>query len=107
MAGRPGITSVVPLRAVEGGRITLHGHDFPVDALPEINVGDQPARVLFASSTRIIIALPSELEGGPKPFRIDDVTCEGVYVSVGGTWATGLHQVDNPAFYPEGNLFVT
>ena len=28
-------------------------------------------------------------------------------MSVGGPWATGLHQVDNPVFDLEGNLFVT
>jgi hypothetical protein len=32
---------------------------------------------------------------------------ETVYVSVGGAWATGLHQVDNPVFDFDGNLFVT
>jgi sugar lactone lactonase YvrE len=104
---RPTISSVAPLRAVEGGRVTLRGHGFPVDKLPDITVGDQPARVLFASSARIIIALPSELEGGARPIRIEDVVGETVYVSVGGPWATGLHQVDNPVFDLEGNLFVT
>jgi hypothetical protein len=104
---RPIISSVAPLRAVEGGRVTLQGHGFPVDTLPDISVGDQPARVLFASSARIVIALPSELEGGSKPIRIEDVADDTVYVSVGGPWATGLHQVDNPVFDVEGNLFVT
>jgi sugar lactone lactonase YvrE len=32
---------------------------------------------------------------------------ETVYVSIGAPWATGLHQVDNPVFDREGNLFVT
>jgi len=104
---RPTISSVAPLRAVEGGRVTLRGHGFPVDKLPDITVGDQPARVLFASSVRIVIALPSELEGGSRPIRIEDVVGETVYVSVGGAWATGLHQVDNPVFDVEGNLYVT
>ena len=104
---RPTISSVAPLRAVEGGRVTLRGHGFPVDKLPDITVGDQPARVLFASSARIIIALPSELEGGARPIRIEDVVGETIYVSVGGPWATGLHQVDNPVFDLEGNLYVT
>ena len=36
---------MAPLRAVEGGRVTLRGHGFPVDKLPDISVGDQPARV--------------------------------------------------------------
>jgi sugar lactone lactonase YvrE len=107
LAVRPTISSVAPRRAVEGGRVTLRGHGFPVDKLPDITVGDQPARVLFASSARIIIALPSELEGGARPIRIEDVVGETVYVSVGGAWATGLHQVDNPVFDLEGNLYVT
>jgi len=104
---RPTISSVAPIRAVEGGRVTLRGYGFPVDKLPDITVGDQPARVLFASSVRIVIALPSELEGGARPIRIEDVAGETVYVSVGGAWATGLHQVDNPVFDVEGNLYVT
>jgi sugar lactone lactonase YvrE len=95
------------LRAVEGGRVTLRGQGFPVDKLPDICVGDQPARVLFASSARIVIALPSDLESGSKPIRIEDVNGETVYVSVGAPWATGLHQVDNPVFDFDGNLFVT
>lgn len=98
---------MTPLRAVEGGRITLRGHGFPVDKLPDISVGDQPARVLFASSVRIVIALPTDLESGSRPIRIEDVVGETVYVSVASAWATGLHQVDNPVFDPEGNLFVT
>jgi sugar lactone lactonase YvrE len=104
---RPTISSVAPLRAVEGGRVTLRGHGFPVDKLPDITVGDQPARVLFASSGRIVIALPSDLEAGARPIRVEDVAGETVFVSVGGAWATGLHQVDNPVFDVAGNLFVT
>lgn len=104
---RPTISSVAPLRAVEGGRVTLRGHGFRTDKLPDVTVGDQPARVLFASSVRIVIALPPELESGARPIRIEDVAGETVYVSVGGAWATGLHQVDNPVFDHQGNLFVT
>jgi sugar lactone lactonase YvrE len=104
---RPTISSVAPLRAVEGGRVTLRGYGFPVDKLPDITVGDQPARVLFASSVRIVIALPPDLETGARPIRIEDVVGETVFVSVGGAWATGLHQVDNPVFDVEGNLYVT
>ncbi len=107
MVVRPTISSVAPLRAVEGGRVTLRGYGFPVDKLPDITVGDQPARVLFASSVRIVIALPPDLETGARPIRIEDVVGETVFVSVGGAWATGLHQVDNPVFDVEGNLYVT
>jgi sugar lactone lactonase YvrE len=87
--------------------VAVAGAGFPTDDLPSITVGDQPSRALFASSTRIVIAIPSELEGGPTPVRIDDIPGETIYVSVGSVWATGLHQVDNPVFDRDGNLFVT
>jgi len=103
----PTITSVSPLRSVEGGRVTLRGRGFPVDRAPEVTVGDQSALVQFASSDRIIIALPAELESGPTPIRIDNVPGEPAFVTVGVPWATGLHQVDNPVFDRDGNLFVT
>jgi sugar lactone lactonase YvrE len=32
---------------------------------------------------------------------------ETAYVTIGQAWATGLHQVDSPAFDADGNLFVT
>ena len=104
---RPTISSVTPLRAVEGGRVAVQGDAFPTENLPSITVGDQPSRALFASSTKIVIAIPADLDGGRTPVRIEDIPGETVYVSVGSAWATGLHQVDNPVFDREGNLFVT
>jgi len=104
---RPTISSITPLRAVEGGRVAVAGEGFITDDLPSITVGDQPSRALFASSTKIVVAIPSDLEGGPTPVRIGGIPGETIYVSVGSVWATGLHQVDNPVFDREGNLFVT
>ena len=101
------ITSITPTRVVEGGRVALEGDDLPTDVVPSIAVGDQPARTLFASSRKIVIGLPSDLDGGRTPVRISDNPGETVYVSVGVVWATGLHQVDNPVFDRQGNLFVT
>jgi sugar lactone lactonase YvrE len=75
--------------------------------VPAITLGGQPSRPLFASSTKIVVGIPSELEGGPTPLRIEDIPGETIFVSVGSAWATGLHQVDNPVFDREGNLFVT
>jgi sugar lactone lactonase YvrE len=99
------ITGVQPLRAVEGGRVTLRG-EFSVDPLPEITFGDAPSRVAFASSRRIVAIVPSDLEGGATAVRVDGVPGPAS-VSVGAPWATGLHQVDNPVFDAEGNLYVT
>jgi sugar lactone lactonase YvrE len=98
---------VTPLRAVEGGRVAVEGAGFDTEGLPAVTVGDLPSRALFASSTRIIVAIPPELDGGRTPVRLEDVPGEAVYVTVGAAWATGLHQVDNPVFDRDGNLFVT
>src|SRR5687768_1926820 len=104
---RPTVSSVVPLRAVEGGRVAVEGKGFPTEALPAVTVGEQASRALFASSSRIIVAIPSELDGGPTPIRIDEIPGETIYVTIGSVWATGLHQVDNPVFDRDGNVFVT
>src|SRR5687767_15940597 len=104
---RPTISSVTPLRAVEGGRITLRGSGFPLDSIPEVTIGGQRALVSFASSSRIVVTMPADVEPGPAPIRIGDLRGATAYVSVGGHWATGLHQVDNPVFDSDGNLFVT
>jgi hypothetical protein len=42
------ITGVRPLRAVEGGWITISGDGFPCDPLPEVTLGPLPARVVTA-----------------------------------------------------------
>jgi len=103
----PTITSVVPPRVVEGGRVAFTGSELSTEIVPSVVVGNEPARTLFASSSKIVIDLPEDIEGGPTPVRIASVPGETIYLSVGAVWATGLHQVDNPVFDPAGNLFVT
>ncbi len=103
----PTITSVIPTRVVEGGRIALGGSDLLTEAIPSVVVGDEQARTLFASSSKIVIDLPPSVEGGRLPVRVANVPGETIYLSVGSAWATGLHQVDNPVFDRDGHLFVT
>ena len=106
----PRVAAIHPLWAIEGGRLTLEGTDFPIDRPrpPEVRVGEQTARVVLASSTRISVTIPAGLnEGGRVPIRIEGVPGETAFVTVGVPLATGLHQVDNPVFDAEGNLFVT
>jgi hypothetical protein len=101
------ITSVEPARVVEGGRVTLHGSGFPVDTLPDVTIGGIDARVAFASPRRLILTVPTGLEGGSTPIHVGGLPGTAARVSVGGPWAAGLHQVDNPVFDPTGNLYVT
>jgi sugar lactone lactonase YvrE len=51
--------------------------------------------------------VPAGLDGGHTPVRVDSAPGETAYVEVGAPIATGLHQVDSPAFDREGNLYVT
>jgi sugar lactone lactonase YvrE len=99
------VTSVVPPRAVGRGRVTINGSNFDIGGSCEVLLRDVPARISFASSRRIVITIPDEMEGGRAPVLLGDTTLG--HVSIGSIWATGLHQVDNPVFDRDGNLFVT
>jgi sugar lactone lactonase YvrE len=78
-----------------------------VGDLPVVTVGGCPARVVFASSTRIVITIPVDLDAEVAAIRIGDIPGETTYLSIGREWATGLHQVDNPVIDASGNLLVT
>jgi sugar lactone lactonase YvrE len=101
----PAVTSVIPERAVGRGRVTINGSGFDIGDASEVMLRDIPARISFASSKRIVITIPDEIEGGHVPVRLGDTTVGEL--SIGSIWATGLHQVDNPVFDRDGNLFVT
>jgi sugar lactone lactonase YvrE len=105
----PRITSVQPSWAVEGGRVTVYGdHLSGADGMvPEILVGHTRARVLRAGSTSLSFLVPAGLEGGPNPVRVASVPGATASVEIGAPLATGLHQVDNPAFDRDGNLYLT
>jgi sugar lactone lactonase YvrE len=105
----PRVTAIRPSRAIEGGRIVLEGTDFPVDELrlPEVQIGGDPARLVRAGSSSLAVIVPSGLDGGPMPVRVEGVRGETQFVDVASPLATGLHQVDNPVFDREGNLYVT
>lgn len=102
------ISAVGPLWAVEGGRITITGTGFSVDpVLPHVVIGSAPARLASASPTALTAIVPAGLEGGRTPVRVEEAQGETAYVEIGAPLATGLHQVDSPAFDAHGNLFVT
>jgi sugar lactone lactonase YvrE len=104
------VTAIHPYRAVEGGRISIVGADFPLDQphLPDVRIADRPARVVYASSSRLDVIVPSGLpRSGPALIRVEGVASEKAFVDVAGPFATGLHQVDNPVYDRDGNLYVT
>ena len=90
---------------MEGGRVTIRGSG--LDEVTTVSLATAPARVAFARAERLVLTIPPGLEGGRLPLRIDGVIGETPYLDVGAMWAAGLHQVDNPVFDRDGNLFVT
>jgi len=104
------VAAIHPPCAIEGGRIAGQGAGFPVDgpSLPEVRVGDRPARVVHASPTELSVIVPPGLLAGRNPVRLastpDD---DGAAVQIAAPCATGLHQVDNPIFDRDDNLYVT
>lgn len=106
----PLVTAVHPPRAIEGGRVTFVGSGFRVDSPepPDVQVQDRPARIVFASSSRVSIIVPSGIgDGGRVPVRFDNTQVENAVIDLAAPLATGLHQVDNPVIDSTGNLYVT
>jgi streptogramin lyase len=102
------VGGIHPLRAIESGRISIKGSGFPIEeSLPVVRIGDAHARVVFASPTRLDAIVPGGLEGGRATVRVDGVPGETAFVDIAAPFATGLHQVDNPVFDRDGNLYVT
>jgi len=83
----------------------LRGSGFPLDP-PRVLLGEAPARLAFTSSTRLVISIPADVDGGDLPVRLADVHGETAFIRIAAPWATGLHQVDSPVFDTNGNLFV-
>jgi sugar lactone lactonase YvrE len=103
------VTAVSPLHAIESGRITIDGAGFAIDdgRLPEVRLGGVRARVVHASTTRVSVLVPPGIDGGRVPVHVEGAAGDDLHVDVAALLATGLHQVDNPVFDSEGNLYVT
>ncbi len=102
------ITAVSPLWAVEGGRVTISGDGFSLEPQPpEVRLGGVKATIAHASRQSLTVIVPPGLDGGHTPVRVDSAPGETAYVEIGAPIATGVHQVDSPAFDRDGNLYVT
>ena len=105
----PVLTSLEPVRVVEGGRLWLRGDGFPQPESTHdlVTIGGVPARMSFAAGDRLAVVVPPGLDGGDTPVKVAWLPGATLYARVGALLATGVHQVDNPAFGADGNLYVT
>ena len=105
----PVLTSLEPVRVVEGGRLWLRGDGFPQPESTSdlVTIGGVSARMAFAAPDRMAVVVPPGLDGGETPVKVSWLPGATLYARVGTLLATGLHQVDNPVFGGDGNLYVT
>ena len=105
----PVLTSLEPVRVIEGGRLWLRGDGFPQPESTSdlVTIGGVPARMAFAAGDRMAVTVPGGLDGGETPVKCAWLPGATLYARVGRRLAIGLHQVDNPVFDADGNLFVT
>jgi outer membrane protein assembly factor BamB len=105
----PVLTSLEPVRVVEGGRLWLRGDGFPQPESTNdlVTIGGVSARMSFAAPDRMAVVVPPGLEGGETPVKVAWLPGATLYARVGSLLATGVHQVDNPVFGADGNLYVT
>lgn len=105
----PVLTSLEPVRVVEGGRLWLRGDGFPQPESSSdlVTIGGVSARMSFAAPDRLAVVVPPGLDGGETPVKVAWLPGATLYARVGTPVATGLHQVDNPAFGRDGTLYVT
>jgi len=105
----PVLTSLEPVRVVEGGRLWLRGDGFPEPETTSdlVTIGGISARMAFAAPDRMAVVVPAGLDGGDTPVKVAWVPGATLYARVGTMIATGVHQVDNPVIGADGNVYAT
>ena len=94
--------------AIPGAEIEIRTVDFQVDTLsPGLLIDGQPARVIAASSKRILAEVPADVSGR-VPVNINGDDAKTAYISIGSSIAEDMHIVANPAVDPrDGTIVLT
>lgn len=105
----PVLTSLEPVRVVEGGRLWLRGDGFPEpeSTIDLVTIGGVAARMAFAAPDRMAVVVPAGLDGGDTAVKVAWLPGATLYARVGTMIATGVHQVDNPVIGAGGHVYAT
>ena len=95
--------------AVPGGRVRIDTDALPTEpnGPPSVRIGSLPARVLSSSTRHLHIAVPSDADGGSMAISVGQDSRVVGHLLVARSLATGIHQIDNPAFDGLGRLYLT
>ena len=107
--GIPRIERAVPLAAIPGGEITLHGSGFAGHGhvRPTVRFGESEASLSLASENRVIARVPEGARGNVVSVGVSDHESQPFPVHIGLQIADNLHPVANPAVDSLGNIYVT
>jgi sugar lactone lactonase YvrE len=106
---RPHLLAADPPLACPGGIVSVRGAGL-LDSRgdpPLVTVGDERARIVAASNTRVSFRVPDGAQGGHMAVRLSTIAGDAVRLHVARSLATGIHQVDGPVFDHRGRLYVT
>lgn len=109
-AGR--IVGVEPTAAIPGGEVIIECADFDTSLFSACRASfdDERAWLLGASPRRVLAIVPELDEGGEVSVTLesaDEYRTAPARLLVGRKLAEQLHQVANPAFSPDGSLYLT
>lgn len=106
---RAEIQRIEPRAVVPGGRLVVSGQGFEIQPgrVPLVLLGGQQARVVRASSRVVTVEVPADTPGGMQALTIAGLEGATAFVAVGAVLATGVHQVDSPAYDAQGRLYAT
>ena len=107
--GKPHIEAVAPSLVLPGGEVRIIGKSLRPPELrrPSVRFGEIEASVLISSDEFVIARVPEEAASGPIVVGINGHVSNAHTIKVASEIAGDLHPVANPAFDPEGNLYVT
>lgn len=103
------VLSLTPAWAVPGGVVDVKGASIPQGPAgpPRVFVGGTEARVVSSGPGHLRFRVPTGAPSGTVPIRIEPGSIESGSLVVAGPIATGLHQVDSPAYDTRGRLYAT
>lgn len=104
---RPRISGVHPNAAIAGGDLQIRGKGFAGAANPTVSIGEEPAQLIVASDSHIVVRVPEAATAGDLIVASGNAQSDVWEVHVGIQIADSLHPVANPAVDAEGNIFST
>jgi Glucose/sorbosone dehydrogenases len=104
---KPRISGVHPNAAIAGGDLQIRGRGFAAGAHPTVSIGEEPAQLIVASDSHIVVRVPEAATAGDLVVASGNAQSDIWETHVGIQIADSLHPVANPAVDAEGNIFST